>query len=870
MIRFPVIVALLLSGPQLCAQFEARHVHPLALTPDGTRLLALNSPDSSLSFFDITDPSRPAPMLIGEIGVGLEPVSVKARNNDEVWVVNELSDSVSVVSLSTRRIIATLSVPDEPGDVVFAAGKAFVTCARNSRVQVFDAVTREAVGMIPLSGVYPRALTANADGSRIYAAFLLSGNSTTILPRTAAPAPPAPTNGSLPAAPQTALIVPASDPRIHYTVLDHDLAEIDSATLAVTRYLGGTGTHPFDLAIRPQSEDLWIANSESMNLVRFEPQLRGNFSRHRLTRVPLSGPPTPLIHDLNPGINYALLPNEPAKATALAQPTGLAFSADGTRAWVAAFNSDRVAEIDATNGTVLSRVDLRTGGGNSAAIRGPRGLVISANGSRLHVLNKLSNTITTIDTASHAVLTEIPVGSYDSIAPVVRAGRVFLFDARLSGNGTVSCATCHLDADRDGLAWDLGDPGGSMITLQGANLSAHNLTLRNRTLHPMKGPMTTQTLRGMAGNISGVTQPAAAVTPKFHWRGDKPSIQSFNSTFSNLMGGAQIAAAEMDALAAYLLSIPHHPNPNRNPDRSLPVSFNGGNANFGRDLFNNHLVSHCVVCHPLPAGTDNNLDLRREVDGTQEMKNPPLRMVYQRSGIYDPTPGGTSLSGFGLGSDGTGHEMPRSHFYQLDTLEEGQDLANLTAFLLCFDTGTAPAVGRSITVDVSNRNAALVTAEIALLEVQAATNCDLVVQGVIAGKSRRFRFSSGTSKYETDRRSEPPFTRGQLLSSLDRADAITFLGVVPGSGIRLGGDRDGDGIRDGDEGAPLLGMELLPDAVSLSWGSRFADWYPETSTAPHESWMPVTAPPQSAGDFFRIQRPLASDPARFFRLHRTW
>ena len=29
-----------------------------------------------------------------EIPVGLEPVSVRARTNDEVWVVNEVSDSV--------------------------------------------------------------------------------------------------------------------------------------------------------------------------------------------------------------------------------------------------------------------------------------------------------------------------------------------------------------------------------------------------------------------------------------------------------------------------------------------------------------------------------------------------------------------------------------------------------------------------------------------------------------------------------------------------------------------------------------------------------------------------------------------------------
>ncbi len=873
MFRFFLILTALMTGEALHAQFEARQVHPITLTPDGRHLLAVNSPGASLSVFDVSNTVRPAPMLVAEMTTGLEPVSVRARTNDEVWVVNELSDSITILSLGERRVIATLPVPDEPADVAFAGGKAFVSCARNAVVRVFDASTRDSLGTLALNGVYPRALATNADGTRLYVAFLLSGNGTTILPRTLAPAPPAPTNGNLLAAPQTALIVAADDPRIQHTVLDHDIAEVDAATLAITRYLGGTGTHLFDLAVHPTSGELWISNSEAMNLIRFEPQLKGNFARHRLTRLPLDGAPSPVVHDLNQGIDHTVLPNEQAKAIALAQPTGLAFTGDGSRVWVTAFNSDRVAEVDAVDGSVVARVDVRGGGGGASMMRGPRGLVLGADGSRLYVLNKISNSISTIDPASRAVVAEVPVGSHDAIPAAVRNGRGFLFDARLSGNGTTSCATCHLDADRDGLAWDLGDPGGSMVSVQGANLSAHNLTLRNRALHPMKGPMVTQTLRGMAGNISGATQPAAAVVPKFHWRGDKPSIQSFNSTFSNLMGGDQIPAPDMDALAAYLLTIPHHPNPNRNPDRSLPSSFNGANVAFGRDVFNNHLESHCVVCHPLPAGTDNNLDLRREVDGTQDMKNPPLRTVYQRAGTYHPGIGAVSLTGFGLGSDGTGHEMPRSHFYQLDVLEEGPDLDNLTAFILCFDTGTAPAVGRSVTADFFNRGSATVTAEIVLLEGQAATdpkNCDLVVQGIIGGTPRRFNFLPGTSKYEPDRSSEPALTRIQLLDRIGAMDSLTFLGVVPGNGVRLGGDRDGDGIRDGDELVPRPEFGVTGDIASFSWPAAPAGWVPESTLDPRSGWSPLTHVPVPDGTFLRIGRPLQPQGREFFRLRRTW
>lgn len=71
--------------------FEAPQVHPLAITPDGTRLLATNTPNGTLSVFHVTGNSL---TLLAEIPVGLEPVSVAARNNGEAWVTNWLSDSV--------------------------------------------------------------------------------------------------------------------------------------------------------------------------------------------------------------------------------------------------------------------------------------------------------------------------------------------------------------------------------------------------------------------------------------------------------------------------------------------------------------------------------------------------------------------------------------------------------------------------------------------------------------------------------------------------------------------------------------------------------------------------------------------------------
>jgi len=117
--------------------FEGKPTNPVRLSPDGTRLFAVNTPDAPLSVFDVSSPANP--ILIAKIPVGLEPVSVNSRSNDEAWVVNEVSDSVSIVSLARGLVTDTLAAKDEPYDVGFAAGRAFVSCSRNNQIRVFDA-----------------------------------------------------------------------------------------------------------------------------------------------------------------------------------------------------------------------------------------------------------------------------------------------------------------------------------------------------------------------------------------------------------------------------------------------------------------------------------------------------------------------------------------------------------------------------------------------------------------------------------------------------------------------------------------------------------------------------------------------------------
>ncbi|MFN0008984.1 MAG: hypothetical protein ACKVXR_13865, partial [Planctomycetota bacterium] len=99
----PVIVLVAIStawaqSPGAFVNWETPHVYPLDRTPDGSRLLAVNTADARLEVFDASGAVL-TPLF--SVPVGLDPVSVRARTNDEAWVVNHVSDSVSIVRLST-------------------------------------------------------------------------------------------------------------------------------------------------------------------------------------------------------------------------------------------------------------------------------------------------------------------------------------------------------------------------------------------------------------------------------------------------------------------------------------------------------------------------------------------------------------------------------------------------------------------------------------------------------------------------------------------------------------------------------------------------------------------------------------------------
>ena len=115
--------------------FESGPVRPIAMSPDGNRLFVVNTPDGYLEVFDVSSGSA---VKEASVPVGLEPVAVAARNDDEVWVVNHLSDSISIVDVVSAppRVVRTLLVGDEPRGIVFAGpggNRAFIATAHRGQ-----------------------------------------------------------------------------------------------------------------------------------------------------------------------------------------------------------------------------------------------------------------------------------------------------------------------------------------------------------------------------------------------------------------------------------------------------------------------------------------------------------------------------------------------------------------------------------------------------------------------------------------------------------------------------------------------------------------------------------------------------------------
>lgn len=936
--------------------WETPHVHPMDLTPDGSTLLVCNLADNRLEVFDVTTGT---PVSIGAIPVGLDPVSVRARTDDEAWVVNHVSDSISVVDLNTMNVKATVGTLDEPADVVFAGSPelAFVACSQVNTVQVFDPTDLSlAPTDIPIDAEDPRAMAVSTDGTKVYVAVFESSNGTTILgggadesqgriffpPNVVSDSSgpyggqnPPPNDGSsfnppirppLPNEPAVGLIVrknaagqwmddnsgnwtdlvsganaDKSGRPVGWDMPDRDVAIIDTTSLNVT-YATRLMNICMAIAVNPGNSEVTVVGTDATNEIRFEPVIKGRFTRVNIGIVDPTGPTTVDVVDLNDDhLDYsdAQISAQSNSGTAdqslrdksIGDPRGIVWNGAGTRGYVTGMGSNNVIVID-QDGNRLAP----TGAPGAVTIEvgeGPTGLALDESQNRLYVLNKFAGSISVIDTTTEAVSTT--VSFYDPTPVAIKTGRKHLYDThKNSALGQIACASCHVDARMDRIGWDLGDPDGNMKNFN-QNCEA-GLDFTNdecEDWHPMKGPMTTQTLQHIIG------------LEPLHWRGDRNGLEEFNGAFMVLQGDDQdLTSPEMQEFEDFLATIYFPPNPYRNFDNSLPTNlpltghfsdgrFAGsgglalgdpmpnGNAVAGLNIYrpprllDDDLLA-CATCHSLPTGAGADLTLVGgtlqpipvgpdgehhlmvvSVDGSTNisMKVPHLRNIHEKVG-FDMTQT-SNRAGFGFLHDGSIDSITRFISEPIFTVNTDQEVANLVAFMLAFagsdlPTGTLnpfqleplgpssqdthASVGAQLTADATNKTDPTLIADLAEFKSFAdAGDVGLVAKGVQEGLQRGYEYVGGET-FQSDRTAET-ISIDTLRLAADVDAEITFTIVSDGTENRIGIDRDQDGHYDRDE------LDCCSDPADANSTPGTCDPTTLTFNVVNGSWGTVTVDP---------------------------
>jgi DNA-binding beta-propeller fold protein YncE len=734
----------------------------------------------------------------------------------------------------------------------------------------------------------PRALAVSPDGNTVYVAGFKTGNQTTtiaqgrvctgFLPAKTCtlpdgstspggnPGPPADSVGQ--PAPEVGLIVKFNntdghwedelsrvwDNSVRFSLPDTDVFAVDANNLVQTAAYAHVGTTLFNMATNPVTGHLYVSNTDAVNNVRFEGPgtfaghtVQGHLAEARITVI--SGSTVTPMH-LNKHINYSQLAGSPgfdptAKSHSLALPLDMAVSSDGKTLYVAAFGSSKIgvfntAELENNTFDPVTEsqnyIAVSGGGVSGVALDEARGL--------LYATTRFDDAVKVINLTSHAEIAALPLPNPEP-ASVVQ-GRPMLYDAAdFSGNGEAACASCHPFGDMDDLAWDLGNPDNPVTTspipiinIGGSNLFLSLLALgsglttpvngsnKATDFHPMKGPFTTQTLRGLVD--SG----------PMHWRGDRStgltgtdpqdpnvSFNNFIVAFQTLIGSPDMPSlAHMQQFTSFALQILPPPNPIRNLDNSLTASQQGGSDFFlgtrNADGIEGLNTFTCSGCHGLApqAGLFGTIRQQSFEALPQIVKVPHLRNLYAKVGMFgspavpfiaapDSGPTGNQVRGFGFTGDGSVDTVFR--FLNANVFNPTANVgfpqsnpdgtrSDVEQFLLAFDSDLAPIVGQQVTL--TSQNSAAAGPRIDLLLQRAATpflsnalgagnltECDVVAQVVREGRITGYLYDPQTGNFSatTDRGTITASDADLRSMAQTPGQEVTYTAATPGSGARI-------------------------------------------------------------------------------------
>jgi hypothetical protein len=798
--------------------FELPPQDPICFSLDGGWVWIANQVGGQLQRIPLgqTTPDFSLPLSPGVVTIVARP------ETEELWCVDRLTSAVGVIDGATGTMIRSIRVGTAPQGLVFSSdgARAWVSCSVDSCVDLIDATTYEVSRSISLPCREPRGIARV--GQKLYVASFLSGNGT------------APMGNSSTGDADDVRTVEVITDHVEATPLpDRDLFTINLGataaddTLDLGATIRGVGTLLFDVVGRPGTDELWIPHTEALNAghrgeVSF---VEGQVVRNRIAvvRPRLAGGALGGV-----GVTFIDLDElAPQVGQRCAEPTDIAFSREGDRAFVCGYGSNNVTVLDigpdgvSWAGSIHIQATASYPDG-----AGPRTCAVSPDGRWLYVFNKGENSFSCL------CLDLVPARpGFRLVAPVAHSlgwdptpvdiiqGRIHFIRTANSLSRTSSCNSCHVDGHLDGLAWNLG------LFMDPESTAPEEMTF------PLddKGPMVTQSVRRLK-----------EIGP-YHWRGEHKKLTDFDMAFPGLLerpgeNGPEGLEEDFPYISQYMetLAIPANPRQTRN---RLYV----GTENLGADVFMNRVLADgntCATCHVLPLGTAGEIVAHGGGGLAPSTVVPSLRGVASKGSKPFDVGGafGTRTElGAGWGHGGAWPDLASTMTHgdaPMESLGLGtQERIQLTHFLRAFDTGLAPSTAFQGTAHAGN------AAPFAVLELQYLLNqaeagfCDVTYSygPVPWGQGERHMmgvYRPGTGSFQQASATLDPMLPVELIALAASGQPVTFYGLPRLRGIPTAIDRDLDGLLNLDEAAWGTKESVndsdgdrMPDGYEVRWGT---------------------------------------------------
>jgi len=401
----------------------------IAITTDGTLLLAVNPDSNSLTLVDTGSHS-----VVAELTVGVDPRTVAVDDaGRRAYVVNRGSDSVSVVDLVTQQIVTEVAVGDRPyGAVVSPDGERLYVAEQGlDRLGILDTDTLDIVDTVSTAD-RPSGLAISADGRTLYVTHLLNGTITMLTAR-----------------PYTAYLPLVLSKVVKWYIRGSETDGLvhQSPSYRFSNYPSTT------IRLWPDSNLVQSIVLTPDGEKAYVPHTRSNTANRALT---FDTTVFPLVSLVDLATAKHLVGQQIDLGTLDPPGVGLPFDGavtpDGEELWIVNAASNDVSVMDVSQNRLAAHIEV---GDN------PRGIVLTSSGATAYVNNTLAGTVSVIDTSSYSVTAVITVTDIP-LPPVLLEGKRLFHssdDPRMARAQWISCNTCHFEGEQDGRTWTFGFAG---------------------------------------------------------------------------------------------------------------------------------------------------------------------------------------------------------------------------------------------------------------------------------------------------------------------------------------------------------------------------------------------------------------------------